>query len=287
MTDQLKGLLLTALGVMLVVPDALFVRLIEAEPLVIAFWRGLTSGSLILIAVLSTRHFGSFSGIRRAGWPALIYAVLLGSTTIGFVQAISRTSVANAVLIFAVTPIFAAFYSRVFLGEPLSRRVLLTALVVALGLGLIAFGSGQSETAHWSGDLWALYVAAAYAGALTAVRKVRSVPMIPVVPLAYIGSAAVISIFVDPWPILAEQWPLLLGHGAFIAGATCLLTIGPRYIGAAEVALLILLESALAPVLVWAVLGEDPGRWAVLGGAIVVGSLLATNLLALRQPRGG
>lgn len=51
----------------------------------------------------------------------------------------------------------------------------------------------------------------------------------------------------------------------FIAVATCFLTLGPRYISSAEVSLLILLESVLAPLLVWAVVGEDPGRWAIVG----------------------
>ncbi|HBY13084.1 MAG TPA: EamA family transporter, partial [Rhodobacteraceae bacterium] len=44
MTDTHKGLLYTFLGVLCVVPDSLFVRLITAEPLVTAFWRSLISG---------------------------------------------------------------------------------------------------------------------------------------------------------------------------------------------------------------------------------------------------
>ena len=61
--------------------------------------------------------------------------------------------------------------------------------------------------------------------------------------------------------------------------------LGPRYLSSAEVALLILLESVLAPLLVWAVVGEDPGRWALVGGAVVIGALLVSNLIALRRRR--
>lgn len=71
--------------------------------------------------------------------------------------------------------------------------------------------------------------------------------------------------------------------------ATCLLTLGPRYISAAEVSLLILLESVLAPLLVWAAIGEDPGPWALVGGSVVIGALLLSNLWALwshRRERG-
>ena len=38
-SDYSKGLIITALGVLLVVPDSLFVRLIDGDPMVTAFWR--------------------------------------------------------------------------------------------------------------------------------------------------------------------------------------------------------------------------------------------------------
>jgi drug/metabolite transporter (DMT)-like permease len=41
----------------------------------------------------------------------------------------------------------------------------------------------------------------------------------------------------------------------------------------------------LAPLLVWAILGEDPGRWALIGGAVVIAVLLISNLWALRMRR--
>ena len=99
----------------------------------------------------------------------------------------------------------------------------------------------------------------AFAGALTAVRQVKEISMIPAIPIAYIGSAVLIGLFY-PLPLqeFKQDWYLFLGHGAFIAGATCLLTLGPRFLSSPEVSLLILLESVLAPILVWLVLGEYP-----------------------------
>ena len=280
-----KGLLITTLGVLFVVPDSLFVRLIDATPMTTAFWRGMSSGTIILIGLLAVQGFSGFKEVLKTGWPGLIYMVLIGSTTAGFVLAITNTSVANVVFIFAAMPIFAAILSRVFLGEPIRRRMVLTMMAVAVGLSIIAYGSGESEIAHWSGDLCALYVAFAYAAALTAVRKVRDVSMIPAIPIAYITSALVLIPFSTPMAPVELQWPLLLGHGAFIAIATCFLTLGPRYISTAEVSLLILLESVLAPILVWAVIGEDPGVWALIGGAVVIGALVVSNLIVLRRNR--
>ncbi|MDR9392703.1 DMT family transporter [Roseovarius sp. SYSU LYC5161] len=285
MTDHAKGLLLTTLGVLFVVPDSLFVRLIDAQPMATAYWRGMTSGVMILLGLLAVQGLAGFRAVLRTGWPGAIYMILIGFTAPGFVLAVTNTSVANVVFIFASMPVFAAIFGRVFLGEGISRRMVLTMMGVFVGLGIIAYGSSENAVASWKGDIFAVMVSASYAAALTAVRRVKDVSMIPAIPLAYIGAGLVVWPFTQPMAPVATEWPLFLGHGAFIAVATCFLTMGPRYISSAEVALLILLESVLAPLLVWAVVGEDPGRWALVGGAVVIGALMISNMVALRGRR--
>ncbi|MEM6590064.1 MAG: DMT family transporter [Pseudomonadota bacterium] len=283
MNTHVKGLLLTTIGVLFVVPDSLFVRLIDAEPVVTAFWRGMSAGAIILVGLLAVQGTRGFKASMKAGWPGLIYMLLIGSTALAFVMAVTNTSVANVVLIFASMPVFAAIFGKVFLGEGIGLRMVLTMAVVVVGLAIIAYGSSENEIASWKGDIWALYVCIAYAGALTAVRVVKDVSVIPVIPVAYIGAALVMWPFAAPFATVAEQWHLFLGHGLFIAIATCFLTLGPRYISSAEVSLLILLESVLAPLLVWAWIGEDPGRWALVGGAVVIGALVVSNLVVLMR----
>lgn len=287
MHDHLKGLIITTLGVLLVVPDSLFVRLIIADPMVTAFWRGLTAGAFVFAFLILTQGPNAFKGIFKTGWPGLIYTLLIGTTAPAFVLAVTNTSVANVVFIFASMPIFAAIFSRIFLGEKIQARMILTMIIVIFGLGIIAYGSGESQLASWRGDIWALYVASAFAAALTAARKAKATSMIPTIPFAYIGAAIILGLFASPTESFTSQWHLFLGHGAFIGAASCLLALGPRYISAAEVSLLVLLESVLAPILVWAVVGEDPGRWALIGGAIVIGALVLSNVYALLKAKKG
>ena len=285
MNDHLKGVLITAFGVLLVTPDSLFVRLLGVDPLITAFWRGLGSGLAVLIYVLVFQGLSGFRAVLSTGWIGRAYMILIGSTTLAFVLAIENTSVANAVFIFATMPVFAMVFSWLLLGEAISRRMVWTMVAAAVGLGVIAYGSGENQIASWVGDLFALYVAVAYGLALTLLRRVKEVSMIPAIPIAFIGSAIVIAFFVNPVPAFAVQAPLFIAHGVFIGAATCFLTIGPRYISSSEVALLILLESVLAPLLVWAVIGEHPGKWAIAGGMIVIGALLVSNFVALRRRR--
>jgi drug/metabolite transporter (DMT)-like permease len=65
------------------------------------------------------------------------------------------------------------------------------------------------------------------------------------------------------------------------------MALGPRYIPSAEVSLLLLLEAVFAPVLVWAVLGEDPGEMTLAGGAMLIAVLAVSNLVALRRAGRG
>lgn len=287
MNDHLKGLLITTLGVLFLVPDSLFVRLIGAEALAIAFWRGLIAGGLILSFVLVRDGMAPVRAVLRAGPPAYAYMVLFGISAPGFVLAVSMTSVANVVFILAAMPVFAAIFSRIWLGELISRRMIWTMLGVLVGLSIIVMGSRAQPGAYWQGDALALLVAACFAAALTAVRTVRTTPMLPAVPMALIGGAVLMLPFADVWGALAQWWPFFLAHGLFIALASGLMVLGPRYVSSAEVSLLILLESIFAPLLVWAVIGESPGAWALAGGAVVVSVLVVSNAVVLlrRKPR--
>ena len=284
-TDQTKGLLITFFGVILVVPDSLFVRLITIDPLATAFWRSASSGALVFFGLLIFGGWKSFRNVFIMGWLGWFYTLIIGSTAPAFVFAVSKTSVANVVFILASMPIFSSIFSYIFLKERIYLRTLITTAFVMVGLACIAFGSMQSEIASWKGDVWAIYVSVAYAAALTAIRKLKSFSLIPAIPVGYIGAALTISLFTDPFSSFSNNWLLYFGHGLFIALGTCLLAIGPRFISAPEVALLILLESVLAPLLVWLVIGEDPGQWALFGGFIVLLSLLISNFVAVREAR--
>jgi EamA-like transporter family. len=60
-----------------------------------------------------------------------------------------------------------------------------------------------------------------------------------------------------------------------------LFTYGVRLIPAAESALLSVIESVAAPIWVFAFFGEDPGIQAILGGAIVLGTVIVYTSLDL------
>ena len=283
MSDYQKGLLITFFGVLFVTPDSLFVRLISSDGLTIAFWRSFSAGILILVALVAftgLRNIKSLFLMGKLGW---LYCFLIGSTSPAFVCAVENTSVANVVFIFAAMPIFASLFSYFILDEPISKRVKKTIFIVTLGLIVIAYGSTENEISNWKGDLFALYVCVSYAAALTLIRKLKSISILPALPVAYLGSAIILFFFTEPFIGLERNAHLYLIHGVFIAIGTCFLAIGPRYITSPEASLLILLETILAPLLVWAVLYEYPGIWSIGGGTMVVLTLSISNLYVFNK----
>jgi len=272
-------------GVLFVIPDSLFVRLIDADALTIAFMRVTLVGLLIGVGLLFWQGTDPFRAYFATGLYGLVYTIGLGGSGVLFVLAVSLTSVANVVFIIASLPVFAALFSRIFLKEAISPRMFATIAAVVPGLAIIAYGSGETQGGSLKGDLLALAVSALFAAALTAARKVRAVSMVPGVAFGYVLAGLVILPWAQPLSVAASQGPLVALHVGTIAVSAVLLALGPRYITSAEVGLLVLLESVLAPLLAWWFIGENPGAYALLGGAVVVGALFVSNLWALRRAR--
>ena len=89
--------------------------------------------------------------------------------------------------------------------------------------------------------------------------------------------------FIEPFATLSTDGALYVMHGVLIAVSTCGLTLGPRYISATEVSLLILLESVFAPILAWMVLSEIPAQSTILGGFFILSALIVYNIIIIRR----
>lgn len=282
MSTRLKGTLITLFGILLIIPDSLFIRLIEADTLVIAFWRSALTGGTIFIGLALYYRGALLRHTRAIGWPGVVFIFASGSSALFFVVAIEYTRVANVVFILTAIPIFAAVLSAVLLREWPTRRTNITIGFVIVGIGIIASDSMQTGRDNLFGDLMALLTASLFALSMVMVRMKKEVSMLPALPLAYVGCAVLLLPFVDIWAVQTGQWGLVWLHGGvFIMLGTIGLSLGPRYLPSAEVGLFVLLESVLAPLLVWFWIGEEPTVKAIIGGVLVLGVLFVSNVIAL------
>jgi drug/metabolite transporter (DMT)-like permease len=283
-SDYRKGFWLTFIGVLIFTPDALLIRLVDVEFLTLVVYR-CTIGGLVMLVGFSLYCGRDFlRNILMIGVGGLVVVVLEGAASWTFYLALERTTVANVLVIFASTPLIAALLTRLFLADVIERPTWVAIWCAALGLVVVA--SGGLATGNWLGDLMALINAVVIAGVYTVVRRRRDLNMIPAAGLGLLLAAVVAYPFAQ-FPVLGvHQWFILvIGAGVVLPVALALLTLGPRYLPAPEVAMLTLLETIIGPVWVWLVIGEEPGIRTLLGGSVVVAALFCHALWRFRQTR--
>jgi len=277
-----KGLAIVTLGVLILTPDVLLIRLIGVDHWTLLAWRGYLQGLGMLLLLLAVYRRGTLSSFKAIGIRGLGATLTFSAGTVLFVVALTYTSAANVLIIVASSPFFAALASRVFLGERIAGMTWAAILVALGGIGLLALeGLGRSA---FLGDLAALGVAVTLGANFTILRHAREVNMIPAMALSGLLVGLIASPLAQPVELGQSQLLYLVIMGLFVVPLSfALITLGPRYLPAPEVSLLLLLETVLGPLWVWLVIGEAPGPLALAGGGVVVATLAAHSALALRQ----
>lgn len=266
---QAFGVLVTLAGVMIFVPDALLMRLIGGDMLVLAVWRGLLAGGVLLLGniLLAPRTLPApGEWFDRKG---LLIIGLNAGGVISWCSAMQYTSTANALLVLAIAPFLAAILSFVLLKERIDRATGLAIVLVFSGVLIIAWGSlGHGRLL---GDAFALLNAITIAGYYVTLRSTGQRNMLPHLALGSILGGLLALPLADFEPLSQTQMLLILLSGAVILPAAVgLLILGPRFLPAPEVTMITLLEVILGPLLVWAVIGENPGQLTLFGGAVIV-----------------
>lgn len=283
--ERLGGAALVCAAALLWSLGGVFVRFLDGlDAWTIAFWRAAFMALAVGGWVLAANGARTVQVYVAMGWKGPLAAALLGAAFVMFILAITRTTVANAVVLQAAAPLVSAVLGRVFLKEELSPRTVLAILAAVAGVALMfadALGGGDLV-----GNLLALGVAFAFGANIVVVRAGRALDLVPATVLAALFAMAAALPFAEVTSpstrdlcVLAAMGMLSLGLGQylFMRGA-------PR-LSAALVGLLCLLEVVLAPIWVWLVHGEKPQPLALAGGGVVLAALIIHSALGVRRSR--
>src|SRR4051794_29852466 len=127
-----------------------------ADSWTIIFWRSLFAG-IFLIGFLIARD-GPKATIRSyqtMGVPGLVVGVGFAIASVSFIVAIGYTTVANVVLIQAVTPLIAALLAWVVYRERITPSTWIAIAAVIFGVGVMVSGS-LGEGSSWIGTALAV-----------------------------------------------------------------------------------------------------------------------------------
>ena len=275
---------MACLGVAILTPDTLLMRWSGLDGWTMMAWRGLLEASVLLGVTLIWAPSALRAPLTRAGWPV---ALALGSSSICFALAVHATAVALVLLTLATTPLMAALVSRWVLGERTQPLTWLWMLLAVAGLA-VALG----DTPKWQGALGSPWQGVAFGlGAATSLATglvwARQTPQLPMLPLT--GAGALLAgltglIFTDTLtpPTLALGPTLAMGL-LVLPLSFALITRAPRHTAAANVSLIMLLETVIGPLWVWWGVGErlSYGMW--VGGGITLAAIALHILTAARR----
>jgi drug/metabolite transporter (DMT)-like permease len=286
LTNKQKGLGLSLIGVLLITPDSLFLRLIDLGAWELVFYRGLVPFICLLI-VLSFYYRSQFiKSFLVLGMPGLIYAILiaLGSTT--FVISIENTYVANTLIMIALLPFATAILSSIFLKEHPSKRMWLTIIACFAVVLFIFYDSYQGNRLY--GDFFGLLTAIMVGGSAVVVRYGKNFNFLPALLLSKFFIMLIAIIFMQNFPetlfVDQKNLYLIIAMGVFaVFIPLAMITLAPRYIPAYEVEIFFVLETILGPVWVWLVIHEQPTNKTIIGGVFIIIIILIHTILELRE----
>lgn len=276
-----RGLVLAVLAMLVLSPDGMLVRLVEAGEWQLLFWRGASNTVALALFLALTRKGGLSGALRASGWGGLACSALMAVGTIMFIASLTRTTVANTLLVLSMVPLFGAVLGLVFLREGVPARTWLAIIAALAGMAVIFAGSVGGG--GLLGNVLAAGTAVCMAGSLVIIRANPRVSMLPALALSGLAVALVALAMADPFDVTWRDVGLSATMGvvqqAFAIG---LFVTAARYLPPAEAGLVGLVETVLGPFWVWLAVGETPGEPALWGGALVLAALAANFAVGLR-----
>jgi drug/metabolite transporter (DMT)-like permease len=257
----------------------------ESTGSVVAFWR--MAGSVVAwwIVVMIARVRSGRPLPSRTAWRAVLVPALCFGTNIAvFFTAVTRTSIAHAEFIAALSPLVLLPAGAVLFGERPNWQALRWGLVSIVGVALVLFFGPAQGAATLGGDLLMILVLTLWATYLLTARRARAAGvdtldfMACLMPLGLL-TAAPIAVFTagdDVLRLSARGWVavLLLTILTGMVAHGCI-TFAQRLIPVATIGIMQSGQPALAVFWGFVILGEE------VRGLQVVGMLLVVFGLAL------
>lgn len=311
---------LVVIAVLMWSTGGLFIKVTSLDAYQVTFFRSFLAGLTVLIYVLVRagrvdqpgRSFFSVLRINAVGiFASIIYATLLFL----FVWATKHTTAANAIFLQYTAPIYILIFGPFVIGEKFRLSDLVTVIFCIGGMSL--FFVGKLEITDYQGNLAALgsgiflglYImllrhpkaagppdpeatlpahAADIDGAphSTHGRRQALDPVVTVIYGNFLLALATLPNGLAALPAMTIKDTAAVAFlGIFQIGIAYILfirgvTAGTRPLDASIIGFI---EPLLNPVWVFLFLGEQPSKWAILGGIIIVATVLVHTL---KQYRG-
>lgn len=286
--DHRQGLLAVLLAAGLWSTGGLFIKWVSLDAMGVTMWRSLFAG--LTMAFVSGVGLGVLRRASSFEWSvALSYAM----TLLFFVLATKLTTAANAIFLQYTAPLHTLWLSRLLLDER-PARIDLVCLAAAFG-GMGLFFVGKLDASDTWGNVAALISGLGFGLFFTLLRRPEC--GVGTRPRSMVLGNGILVAGALAWNAAGGRAESFTPDAGDVAGLVFLgvIQIGIAYVvfsfgiarvRALEAGLIGMLEPVLNPVWVFLALGEEPGPWAIAGGAVIVGAVLLRAFVSERGRAG-
>ncbi|MDP3760433.1 MAG: DMT family transporter [Ramlibacter sp.] len=257
----------------------------HARSFEITFWRSFFTVASLMVILPFFQGREVFARIRNGNAALWISGVCWSVMFTAFMIALTLTSVANVLVTMSVGPFLTALFARVFIGYRIPLRTWIAILVA--GAGIAYMYAAQVSGGQMAGTLVALCVPLAGAVNWTVVQRSQArgqnVDLVPSVLVGAVISTLTTLPLAMPLQASGHDIALLALLGLVQLAIPCTLSVVcARVLKAPEIALLASLEVIFGILLAWIGANEVPGQTVLAGGALVIGALVANELVGWR-----
>jgi drug/metabolite transporter (DMT)-like permease len=251
------------------------------------------NGVRVSLAALLLLAITSFDRVNRPSRRDALLLLALGVLGNGiyqyfFVVGISQTRASDAALVVAASPAFIAIIGRVFGTEHVARKGVVGIALSVAGIALVVLGTSQGDAGQSSliGDLLVLAGSLAWAVYTVLLKPFTNrVNGLQLSAFTMLGGALSLLIVAlpkmvsAPWRTLPTAGWLAIGYSGVFAlvVAYYFWYRGVRILGPTRTAMYSNLQPVIAVLVAWAMLGETPTVWQVVGAGSIMGGLLLTR----------
>ena len=261
----------------------------------LAIWQYLFTRGLVIFVLINVYLFFEegkkfYKNYFNIGISGIIGAVGLGSAMMAFIWSITNTTAAITLLCLASMPFITALLGFLFLKERISFGVWISIILATGGVGIMSFES--FSLGSLTGLLFGLTSAVGFSIFSVTLRWRKETPKFSTVAFAGLfcclfSTIIIISNNLD-FLSSSKNSSLFALHGTLVCLGLILYSIGSKFIPAAELTLLSLLEVIGGIFWVWIpILGinEIPSNNTIIGGFLIFVAIIYYSLIIKQNRR--
>ena len=248
------------------------------------FYRGISIALILILYLLYREGLKFYKNFFHIGISGILGGLFLATAFTGFIYSITITTAAVTLFMLAAMPFIAAIIGYFVLGELLTKKTLIAMIIAFIGVIIMIINDSINGTVL--GALLGFISASGFALYTVTIRWKPETPKFTTVVLAGLFcstfSICMLGFSFDSF----EQMPiknsyLSLLHGLIVATGLILYSLGAKYLPAAELALLSLMEVVGGVLWVWIPIfgiNEQPSFTVIIGGLIITAAVVYHGL---------